>query len=392
LGRVDILVIPTTDWTKHPSPHRHHYLVEQLARNHDVTVLRFPIYDGSRTLASSARIEETGHLRTRGLGTYYLLNGPRHWLDIRRLFREREVSMILGANLLPSALAFAEARRLTKTARPFCLYDLSDYFPESAAIYARSALSGAAVKAGSLALMRANMSLADVVTTPSRPLCERVAAMTRTRVEVVPNGVDFHRFSQEVSPEPLRAELNCGENVLCFVGSLEGWLDFDTVLLGFRTLLATVPDAHLLIVGGSIQTDYEASLARRVREMGLHGRVTMTGFVPPEDVPRYLSVAKVGLIPFRTELYMAQIAIPDKLFEYLASGLYVLSTPLPEVRRVAGSHVQFYATSEEFAKIAAELLARPGRNLKGRELASKYDWGRAARRFVALAESWREGR
>lgn len=55
----------------------------------------------------------------------------------------------------------------------------------------------------------------------------------------------------------------------------------------FQKILPQCPNAHLLFVGdGSLRPQLEA----RVRELGLADKVTFTGLVPPDDVPRYVGI------------------------------------------------------------------------------------------------------
>ena len=40
-GKMKILVIPTTDWIRHPVPNRLNFIFDTLAEEHDVYVLHF---------------------------------------------------------------------------------------------------------------------------------------------------------------------------------------------------------------------------------------------------------------------------------------------------------------------------------------------------------------
>jgi glycosyltransferase involved in cell wall biosynthesis len=63
--------------------------------------------------------------------------------------------------------------------------------------------------------------------------------------------------------------------------------------------------------------------------------IRLLGQKPYSTLPAYCRVFDVGIIPFRIDALTVR-ANPLKLREYLAAGLPVVSSDLPEVRRYAG--------------------------------------------------------
>ncbi|MDG6220401.1 MAG: hypothetical protein QCI38_03010, partial [Candidatus Thermoplasmatota archaeon] len=147
-----ILIIPTTDWFKHPTPHRHHYLAEQLKHDHEVLVLHFDIFSKSEGMKPDPAIRylKAGGSPDENLSKYYIKNWRTHKKRIRDIISEEKVDVVFGANLLPTIGAFQEVRRLRKSGKK-CLgvYDFSDFFPQSAAIYSDSRIKSWVVKTGS---------------------------------------------------------------------------------------------------------------------------------------------------------------------------------------------------------------------------------------------------
>src|SRR5262249_2078386 len=74
-----------------------------------------------------------------------------------------------------------------------------------------------------------------------------------------------------------------------------------------------------------------------------------------EDLPAYCRAFDVGIIPFRIDELTVR-ANPLKLREYLAAGLPVVSSDLPEVRKYAGL-VRLAAGPEGFVDAIEGLLA-----------------------------------
>lgn len=104
-----------------------------------------------------------------------------------------------------------------------------------------------------------------------------------------------------------------------FLGTISDWLDID--LLG--EVAAARPQWSFVFVGPR---------RARVDRLERLPNVTLTGPRRHEDVGGFLAAFDVAMIPYRL-VPATMAASPIKLHEYLAHGLPVVSTDLPEVRR-----------------------------------------------------------
>ena len=103
-----------------------------------------------------------------------------------------------------------------------------------------------------------------------------------------------------------------------YVGSMSSWLDFDML----EAAASRHPEWRFVFIGRTESP--EATKLARLEN------VHMLGEVPYADLPRYIRDFDVATIPFRlTPLTM--MTNPIKLYEYLACGLPVVSSALPEV-------------------------------------------------------------
>lgn len=164
---------------------------------------------------------------------------------------------------------------------------------------------------------------ADLVFTSSEQLCrERRAYNSRTFF--VPHGVDLAHFSRGLDPRtPIPTDMQgIMRPIVGFFGLIADWIDLSLI----RHLALARPDWSVVLVG------------RSTTGLGpLKGlpNVYFPGQKPYEALPGYCRAFDVGMIPFRiNELTLK--ANPLKLREYLAAGLPVVSTDLPEVRRYQG--------------------------------------------------------
>ena len=158
----------------------------------------------------------------------------------------------------------------------------------------------------------------DLVVTTSAAL-QRAKTPWSRRAILVPHGVDHGHFARAMSEDlPTPEDIaSIPRPRLGFFGLIRDWVDLD--------LLADVararPDWHVVLLGDST---VDLSPYRSLANLHFLGRK------PYERLPAYCRRFDAGLIPFRiNELTLA--VNPIKLREYLAAGLPVVSTPLPEV-------------------------------------------------------------
>jgi glycosyltransferase involved in cell wall biosynthesis len=198
-------------------------------------------------------------------------------------------------------------------------------------------------KAGIAEMERKLLEKADVVFVSSNALLE-TKRRENPNTFLVAHGVDYEHFSKACRPEtPIPQDCaGLGSPVIGFFGLLADWVDFDVI----RYLALARPAWSFLLIG-EVQTDISA-----VRGLP---NVTVLGRRDFKTLPGYSKKFDVAILPFRVnELTLA--ANPLKVREYIAAGLPVVATPLPEVRKLDGL-VKLAATPEEFLERIDTLLA-----------------------------------
>jgi len=184
---------------------------------------------------------------------------------------------------------------------------------------------------------------ADLVLASSETLAE-ARRRVNPRTFFVSHGVDVAHFSRALDPAlPRPADVaGLAGPVIGFFGLLAEWIDLE--------LLAAIarrrPHWTLLLVGkATVDTGALRALPN----------VRLLGQKPYAALPAYCRAFDVGLIPFRIDELTVR-ANPLKLREYLAAGLPVVSTDLPEVRKYAGL-VRLAAGPEGFIEAIEAALA-----------------------------------
>jgi GT2 family glycosyltransferase len=180
---------------------------------------------------------------------------------------------------------------------------------------------------------------ADLVWVVSQFL-EEASAGAR-RVEVIHNGCDWPHWSE---PGPPPAGLP-PPPVIGFYGAIAEWIDTDLI---WRLALARSEWSFLLI--GST---WGADVARLAALPNVH----LTGEIPYQALPAYAARFDVGLIPFR-RVPLTVAGDPVKLYEMLALGIDIVSTPLPEVQPF-GDVIELAEGVEAWLRAIERCLGRP---------------------------------
>lgn len=167
------------------------------------------------------------------------------------------------------------------------------------------------------------------------------------RTHLVTHGVDYEHFCRAANAQtPMAQELaSLPRPILGFHGLIADWVD-----LGLLADLARLRPNWSIVLVGRPDTDITSI-------QGI-ANVHLLGHRPYEKLPNYLRGFDVGLLPFvKNELTIS--ANPLKLREYLAAGLPVVATPIPEVERLAPP-VRLASTAEEYARQIEGILAQGG--------------------------------
>ncbi|MEU5167942.1 glycosyltransferase family 4 protein [Streptomyces mutomycini] len=118
------------------------------------------------------------------------------------------------------------------------------------------------------------------------------------RMVQLPPGVDEKTFHPDSGGDRVRARLGLTDRpVVVCVSRLVPRKGQDTLILAMPAILARVPDAVLLVVGGG---PYAGQLKKLAAETGVQDSVRFTGPVPWEELPAHYGAGDVFAMPCRT--------------------------------------------------------------------------------------------
>lgn len=134
------------------------------------------------------------------------------------------------------------------------------------------------------------------------------------RIVMAYDGVNTHVFrpGQRDSELVEKFHIPADRKVIVYLGGLSPHKGVDILLDAFPLVMQAVPNAFLLLMGYPNEEYYR----QRVKEMGLEKDVVITGRVPYEEAPRYLTLGDIAVAPKRS-----QTEANGKIYNYMAAGL-----------------------------------------------------------------------
>ena len=145
------------------------------------------------------------------------------------------------------------------------------------------------------------------------------------KTTTVYNGIDLHAFSS-CNHSINRNSIGLQEDdfVMVFSGRVTAEKGI-MQLIEAMTLLQDLPRIKLLVIGSSFygNDDNENSFAKALREKAAHlsDRIIFTGFIPYAQMPNYLQIADIAVIPS-----VWDDPFPTTVLEAQAMGLPIIST------------------------------------------------------------------
>jgi len=367
-----LLVIPTTDWTGHPVPNRLNFIFDNIAQDNEVDVCHFKIFDKKKR-DTRCNLISMDKKAKRDISSYYINNVFYHGSKISSLIEDYDA--VISANLIPGFFAnFSETP---------VIFDYLDYLPGSASMYYSEPFDSLARKTAEW-LSIYNIKRSDGIITPTQSFKNYLKKFTDSPIRVIPNGVDMDIISHS-DPGIIETNYNLSHPVLGYVGSLERWVNLEWVIDIFPKIEKRYPQAKLLIIGPSLHTDHSEELKSKVEDMGLSKSIIFLGRIPYKNLTSYISAMDIGLNP-RKDYLMNKMTMGSKVLTYLACGVPVLSSNMPELEERFGPEqgVYKYSSEDEFLGELHKALCKK----VDPDVIKEYDWKNISKKYMVTIKEF----
>ena len=187
---------------------------------------------------------------------------------------------------------------------------------------------------------------ADLVLASAKSLVE-TRSKFNSNIHLIPNGADTVHFQRRMSKPIKRYNPDIAEikrPIVGYMGDIASWLDVESL----EKCVKAMPDVSFVFLG-TIKRDIESLRSRP--------NVHFFGRVDYGDLPYFLAHFDVCTIPFLVNEMTVHVN-PIKVYEYMATGLPIVSSNLPEVREF-GDLIYFYDNPDEYiTRISNALFER----------------------------------
>lgn len=153
-------------------------------------------------------------------------------------------------------------------------------------------------------------------------------------INTIPCGVEkVPHFEKPIEPFLRGNKFPEDAFVVCFSGSYNTWMDLDYLFEGMEESMNRLPNLWFLSIGGGTKGYNEKlyqDFCQKVENSPHKERYILCGWVPFQDAPRYYAEATVG-INFDRFTYEGVLGSRNRILQFLAHGLPVVTTPLSEI-------------------------------------------------------------
>lgn len=237
--------------------------------------------------------------------------------------------------------------------------------------------------------------IASRIITVSEYITSRVRTINANdkKCITVHNGINTQAFSPNVSPIQLNY-INKNDFIIVFSGRInreKGIME----LVSAMNLIGKKYPIKLMVLGSSFygNATQETSFIRKLKEMAspIKERIIFTGFIPYPEIPRYLRISNIAIIPS-----VWDDPFPTTVLEAQAMGLPIITTRrggIPE--EVTEENAIMLETDEHFIDNLANAILNLYQNPEKRQAMAKaslersklFDKETYAKNFFAAIES-----
>ena len=387
-----ILLVQESDWIDR-NPHQQHHLIERLSlKEHEIVVIDYDIdwknnpkkkifnkrivFNDVFKIYRNAKITVIRPFSLKIPVLEYVSVWFSHRKEIKRQINEFKPDVIIGLGIINTYIASKFAK---KNIIPFVYYWIdvlhtlvpSKIFHPLGRFFERTALKNS-----------------SKVITINEKLSEYVSqiGIKNENISVIKPGVDLERYAPKIGGHNIREKygIKKDDNVLFFMGWLYRFSGLKEVALDL--IKSSDNDTKLLVVGDGDAFD---ELKTIKEQYDTRSQLILTGKQPFEIIPQFLSLSTICLLPSYPDEQIMQNIVPIKIYEYMAAGKPVISTPLAGMIKEFGDNngVIYVAEPKDVLEKVNELIDNDSikkEGVKAQRFVKAHNWTKAAYNFERL--------
>ncbi|WP_078429749.1 glycosyltransferase family 4 protein [Alkalihalobacterium alkalinitrilicum] len=264
------------------------------------------------------------------------------------------------------------------------IFDVHEHYPN--AIMSKPYLSKRLkpiIRSGYEMMEKLSLSILSGVIYTTTEIGERYKKYKSCKIENYPLKTMFTQSISEQSKDP---------NQLIYLGGMTPIRGVKELVGAFALVVKDKPTAKLTFVGFFESSSFESEIKAIIKKLEIEDHIEFKGRVPYEEIENYLSHSAIGIIPY-LPVPNHLVCLPNKLFEYMASGTAVVASDFPHYREVVeqsrGGIVVDPTNVQNMAKEVTRLLSDPDQLKEIQKNAQKafnstYNWEKEEKKLLTF--------
>jgi len=216
------------------------------------------------------------------------------------------------------------------------------------------------------------------------------------KVEIIRAGIDIQSLTSKIDKKYVRKlqkkyNILKKDFILFYMGTIFSFSGLLEVISEFSKYKHSHPFIKLLIVGNFHKRETKTLFLNTIRKNNLEPNVILVNRVPYDQIPSFLSLSTICLLPAHNNEVMKNI-VPIKMYEYMGFGKTVISTRLPGIIREFGYNngiIYINNPIEVLSKVTELMNYNYNFNeygKKGIDYVSKFDWNMLIDEFIEISK------
>ncbi len=223
-------------------------------------------------------------------------------------------------------------------------------------------------------LEKKTVQLSDVVITTNKVLKNKLKRYDAKKdIETIGNGVDWKLFS---SPLLNSSHIKIKKRII-YVGAIAEWFDQGII----KKIAKSLPDWELLLIG---------PISVNASSLAKYKNITFQGKLLQKDIAPLLAESACAIIPFKVNRLTKNID-PLKIYEYLAAGVPVVSTPVGGLQQFK-TEVEISNDADKFVNKIVRLTKYDSieKRIARSKIVKKHSWENKYKEIDRILEKLKE--
>lgn len=171
------------------------------------------------------------------------------------------------------------------------------------------------------------------------------------KVTIIFNSADTKIFKLDNERKFEKVEENLK---IIYHGSIAERFGLDIAVEAMKYVVEVIPKS-ILNIYGFYDNDFKKSLETMIKELNLEENVILNGRESLEHLYNKIKEADLGIVPYKDDFFM-QLAFSTKLFEYVVSGIPVVTTRLKPAESVFSEDSIFFVKPRDPKDLADKII------------------------------------